>query len=63
MALIIAALFIIVFVANVAMGSVSGNPILGNVPEMLLLFGASICFVIAVLKKETERDEAKQNQN
>jgi len=30
---------------------------------MLLLFGASISFVTAVLKKEAERDAAKQNQD
>jgi hypothetical protein len=63
MALIIAALLVLVFVVNVAIGSISGNPILGNVAEMLLLFGASISFVTAVLKKEAERDHAKQNQD
>ena len=63
MALIIAALLVIVFVVNVVIGSVAGNPILGNVAEMLLLFGASILFVTAVLKKEAERDAAKQNQD
>jgi hypothetical protein len=63
MALIVAALLVVVFVANVVIGSVSGDPILGNVAEMLLLFGASISFVTAVLKKEAERDAAKQNQD
>jgi len=63
MALIVAGLLVIAFVANVAIGSVAGNPIVGNVPEMLMLLGASICFVITILKKEAERDETKQNQD
>ncbi|SMX23873.1 hypothetical protein [Boseongicola aestuarii] len=63
MALIIAALLVLVFAANVVIGSVAGAPILGNVEEMLLLFGASISFVTSVLKKEAERDAAKENQD
>lgn len=62
MAILISALLVIAFVANVAIGSVSGNPILGNVPEMLLLFAASIFFVIAILKHEADA-EKKSNKD
>ncbi|MEM7442401.1 MAG: hypothetical protein AAF414_03605 [Pseudomonadota bacterium] len=58
MALIIAALFLIIFVANVTLGSITGDPLLGNVAEMCLLLVASIAFVAAILKKE-----AAENQN
>ncbi|MBT8460268.1 MAG: hypothetical protein HKP37_03000 [Boseongicola sp.] len=61
MALIIAALLVIVFVANVIIGSM-GDPILGNVAEMLLLFGASGCFVYTVLKKEAA-EKSQENQD
>lgn len=63
MALLLAALLVVVFVANVAIGSVSGDPILGNVAEMLLLFGASGLFVVTVLKKEAEAKSKKENQD
>ncbi|WP_299749334.1 hypothetical protein [uncultured Boseongicola sp.] len=61
MALIISAIFVVIFVANVAIGSIAGNPILGNVSEMLLLFAASISFVVAILKREAE--EVKKTEN
>ncbi len=61
MALLISALLVVVFVANVAIGSVSGNPILGNVPEMLLLFAASIFFVAAILKHEAAAKNKSNN--
>jgi hypothetical protein len=61
MALIISAILVVIFVANVAIGSIDGNPILGNVSEMLLLFAASISFVVAILKREAE--EVKKTEN
>jgi len=63
MALIIAALLVVAFVANVAIGSIAGDPILGNVSEMLLLLGASCLFVFTVLKKEAEAKENSKNQD
>jgi len=63
MTLILAALLLIVFIANVAYGSVSGAPILGNVAEMVLLFAASIAFVAAVLKREAAAKQINQNNS
>ena len=45
----------IVYFANVALGAYTRSPILGDVGEMLVLFAASILFVIAILKKEAKR--------
>lgn len=44
------------FFANVAAGALLGTVLLGDVGEMLILFAASILFVIAILKKEADRD-------
>lgn len=46
--------FFVIFVINVSMGSITGTPLLGIVSEMILLFAASIAFVIAILKREAE---------
>lgn len=45
----------IIYFSNVAFGAFTGKPILGDVSEMLVLFAASILFVIAILKKEADR--------
>ncbi len=45
-----------IYFANVAMGAFAGNAFLGDVGEMLVLFAASILFVVAILKKEADRD-------
>ena len=45
----------IVYFANVALGAYTRSPFLGDVGEMLVLFAASILFVVAILKKEAER--------
>ncbi|WP_299849819.1 hypothetical protein [uncultured Roseovarius sp.] len=47
----------VVYFANVALGAFAGSAFLGDVGEMLVLFAASILFVIAILKKEADRDE------
>jgi len=49
-----------VFVLNVTMGSITGTPLIGIVGEMLLLFAASIAFVIAVLKREAREKLGNQ---
>jgi len=57
MAFVLAAILLVLFVANVTIGAVTGSPIVGNVTEMLVLFTASICFVAGILKREAaERD-------
>ena len=50
------AVFVIYF-ANVALGAFAGNAFLGDVGEMLVLFTASILFVVAILQKEADRKE------
>ena len=51
-----AAIIFAIYFANVAMGAFTGNVFLGDVGEMLVLFVASVVFVVAILKKETDRD-------
>ncbi|WP_299982373.1 hypothetical protein [uncultured Ruegeria sp.] len=43
-----------VFFANVALGAFGGGGLLGDVGEMLVLFAASILFVMAILKQEAD---------
>jgi hypothetical protein len=57
MALIAAGLLLAVFIANVALGSVAGDAPLGVVAEAILLFAASICFTVAILKREAAAKE------
>lgn len=49
-----------IYFANVMLGAYSGSAFLGDVGEMLVLFAASALFVVAILKKETDR---KNNQS
>lgn len=46
----------LVFALNVALGAMAGTTFLGDVGEMLVLFAASALFVVAILKKEADRD-------
>jgi hypothetical protein len=51
---------IIVFMlyfANVSLGAFAGAALLGDVGEMLVLFTASILFVVAILKAEADRKD------
>ncbi|WP_170409891.1 hypothetical protein [Ruegeria atlantica] len=45
-----------IYFANVALGAFANSAFLGDVGEMLVLFAASILFVVAILKKEAARD-------
>ncbi len=65
MFLVLAALLFGIFASNVAIGSFDGALFLGDVGEMLLLFMASIAFVVGVLKKEaaTSNKSSSQNKN
>ncbi len=46
----------VIYFANVALGAFAGSAFLGDVGEMLVLFAASILFVIAILKIEADRN-------
>ncbi len=48
----IAGLLFAVFLGNVALGALHIGAVLGDVSEMLVLFGACVFFVIAVLGLE-----------
>ncbi|WP_282152686.1 hypothetical protein [Ruegeria atlantica] len=50
------ALVFVIYFANVALGAFANSAFLGDVGEMLVLFAASILFVVAILKKEAARD-------
>lgn len=56
MILIASAIVFITYFANVSLGAFTGSAMLGDVGEMLVLFVATILFVVAILKKEAERD-------
>lgn len=45
----------LVFAANVAMGAFANAAFMGDVAEMLVLFLATILFVIAILRREAAR--------
>ena len=47
----------IIYFANVAVGAYTRSPVLGDVAEMVVLFVASILFVVGILKKEAERQK------
>ncbi|MEM9317450.1 MAG: hypothetical protein AAGA70_00385 [Pseudomonadota bacterium] len=61
MAFLVSAILLVVFVANVSFGAVNGDPVLNNVTEMLILFGAAIAFVAAILKREAEANRAQDD--
>lgn len=44
----------LIYFANVALGAFAGSAFLGDVGEMLVLFAASILFVVAILKIEAD---------
>ena len=39
---------------NVLLGAVTSSPILGDIPEMLVLVVSTLFFVVAILKREAE---------
>lgn len=45
------------YFCNVALGAFAGAAFLGDVGEMLVLFGATILFVVAILQKEADRKD------
>lgn len=60
MAILAAGALFFVFALNVALGAVTGSPLFGDIPEMLVLFAASICFVAAILRREAENRNSNQ---
>jgi hypothetical protein len=54
MPLIGAILLFVVFGVNVGLGSASNSAFLNDVGEMLVLSGAAVLFVIAILKQEAD---------
>ncbi|MEM8740874.1 MAG: hypothetical protein AAGE13_05185 [Pseudomonadota bacterium] len=52
MALIAAATLFVVFLANILIGATGGAAFLNDVGEMLVLLGATLCFVVLILQRE-----------
>lgn len=48
------------FTIDVVMGSMGAGNILGDLGEMMVLFAASIAFVVAILQKEAARRAARK---
>ncbi len=49
----------LLFVSNVAMGSINGQAFMGDVSEMLLLMAAAGFFVAAILSAERTASQSK----
>ena len=49
---LIALVLVAAFTANVVVGAVGDAPIVGNVAEMLILFGAAVAFSVGILRSE-----------
>lgn len=45
----------VIYFANVALGAFANAAVLGDVAEMLVLFSASILFVVAILQSEAAK--------
>ncbi|MGR3570220.1 hypothetical protein [Brevirhabdus sp.] len=57
MSMLIAAILFAIFAADVIIGSTGGKVFLSDVGEMLMLLGASVFFVVAILKREAIRNK------
>ena len=55
MFLIASAVIFAIYFANVVSGAMWNSAYLGDVGEMLVLFAATILFVVAILQKEADR--------
>ena len=58
-------ILLVIFFTNVLMGTLGGQPFLGDIGEMLLLLLASIMFTITILKHEriVRIEQNKSNVN
>lgn len=55
---LVASIFVFVlYFSNVALGAFAQASFLGDVGEMLVLFAASILFVVAILQKEADEKD------
>ena len=63
MALMISAVLFFAYFGNVLLGATTGAPILGDVSEMLVLFVASIFFVMAILQREAAAKAKKSDES
>ena len=52
----------IIFFINVALGAFADSAFLGDIGEMLVLFVASLLFVVAILRKEAERAAGENSE-
>lgn len=57
---LIATTFLVAFVLNVTIGAIWKSPVVGNVGEMLMLFGAAIAFSIGILRSEARQKSGKK---
>jgi len=54
MAYLVALVLVAAFTANVVMGAVASAPMVSNVWEMIILFGAAIAFSVGILRSEAQ---------
>ncbi len=54
----IAVVLFAAYFLNVFLGAVTSSPLIGDIPEMLVLVVSTLFFVVAILKREAEaKDE------
>ena len=58
MFLVASLIVFVIYFANVALGAFANAAFLGDVGEMMVLFLASILFVVAILQKEAASKDA-----
>lgn len=51
-----------IFFLNVALGAFADRAFFGNIGEMLVLFLATVLFVVAILKKEADRENESDSK-
>ncbi len=54
MAMGIAVILFAAYFLNVLLGAVTSSPLIGDIPEMLVLLVSTLFFVVAILKREAE---------
>ena len=57
MFLIASLIVFLAFFANVSLGAFADAAVLGDVGEMIVLFVATILFVVAIIQKEADRNK------
>ena len=62
MFLILAVVFFGLYVANVVLGALARRAFMGDVAEMIVLFLASIAFTVAILKRETDAQKRRSDE-